>query len=74
MFSADELKEFLFFSPRYKPLLKRLPGESAPLSKFVLEFVRALERRGWLDKEFFDDLEAVRPGRCGEINMVRSQF
>jgi uncharacterized protein YjbI with pentapeptide repeats len=69
LFSANELRRWLQHAG-YADLLTELPGEKAPLAELVDGALGALERRGHIDADLFERLQAERPRKKGEIARV----
>lgn len=69
LFSADEMRQFL----RYRidsSIEGALPGTSSSVSTLADKAAKELERRGLINKLFFDNLISERPGRQCDIERV----
>ncbi|MCY1004376.1 protein kinase [Nannocystis pusilla] len=73
LFSAGELRMHLFRQHEGGELLTTLP-EGASQATLVMAVIEALKRRGLIDHDFFDGLEAGRPKRVNEVRQVRAQW
>jgi hypothetical protein len=74
-FTADELRRFLhIYLPEGKQLLAALPGDRASLDELTADVVRALSRRGHLDRQLFEALLHERPRRGREIHAIAAAF
>lgn len=71
LFGAEELRTHLALEREGAALLAALPGEKASAAEHYATATLALQRHGFLDREFFDNLEHTRPGRVREIREVR---
>ena len=73
LFTADELREFVRAS--FPELEANLPRTETTISGFAHEVVWQMERRGRIDRKFFDWLALARPllvqSRIGGAYMVR---
>jgi tRNA A-37 threonylcarbamoyl transferase component Bud32 len=74
LFSAEELRVHLAQERGGGELVKALPGVTASLVVLVSAVVEALGHRGFIDRDFFNNLEAARPRRITEIRKVRAQW
>ena len=73
LFSADELRRHLVLEREGTDIDRSLP-ENGTRADFVFAAVEVLQRRGFLDRDFFDNLRAARPNRESEIQKVRNQW
>jgi hypothetical protein len=62
IFSDEELRLHVASEPDAEVLTPILPGRMVPPMMFAAEVVTALERRGLLDRTFFDRLETPACG------------
>lgn len=74
LFSADELRVHLALERDGDTLTAVLPGVGVSPSVLCAAAVDALKRRGFLDRDFFDNLERAFPRRVHEIRKVRAQW
>jgi formylglycine-generating enzyme required for sulfatase activity/serine/threonine protein kinase len=74
LFSAEELRVYLARERGGEDLEGSLPEVGATRATVVSAAVDALRRRGLIDRDFFDNLEAARPLRVGDIRKVRGQW
>lgn len=71
LFSSQELRLHLALEREGDDLVSALP-EGVARSALIAEAIEALKRRGFVDRDFFDRLEDVRPRRRNEIREVRA--
>lgn len=74
LFSAEELRVHLALEREGGELVRALPEVGVSPALLVSTAVEALRRRGFIDRDFFDNLQAARPKRVGEIRKVRAQW
>ncbi|MBK8263879.1 MAG: hypothetical protein IPK80_21400 [Nannocystis sp.] len=72
LFSEPELRQMLT-SVGDRELLVALPSSSSPVV-LAHEAVAALRRRGKIDRELFERLVALRPGRAADIAGVHARW
>jgi hypothetical protein len=70
LFSISELRRYVAYLPDGDELANELPAGGSP-AEFSHDFVHALKRRGAVDAAFFDALQAERPRRSADIDLVR---
>lgn len=71
LFSAEELRRHLALER--EGIEKYLPDRGTP-AELVFAAVDVLKRRGFIDRTFFDNLQAAYPQREGDIRKVRSRW
>lgn len=74
LFSAEELRVHLAHEREGGGLANALPEVGVSPTQLVSAAVGALRRRGLIDRDFFDNLEAARPKRIAEIRKARGQW
>lgn len=74
LFDADELRRHLAREPGGAGLLAALPGPGVSLDALAYESAEALKRRNLVGRDFFERLEAARPGRREAIRLVRDAW
>jgi serine/threonine protein kinase/tetratricopeptide (TPR) repeat protein len=72
LFSAAELRVYLARGRDGGQLIQTLPEVGVSPQQLYAAAVELLKRRGLLDRDFFDDLQARFPKRTLEIHKVRS--
>lgn len=72
LFSAEELRVHLAREREGSGLVQALPEGGVSPAFLCSSAVAVLDRRGLVDREFFDNLEAARSGRTAEIRRVRA--
>jgi serine/threonine protein kinase len=74
LFSAEELRVHLALGREGGDLEGALPEVGVPRATLIFAAVEALKRRGLIDRDFFNNLEAARPKRIGDIRTVRTKW
>jgi hypothetical protein len=73
LFSISELRRYVADLPDGDELRNELPAGGSP-AEFSHAFVDALKRRGGVDAAFFGALQAERPRRSADIDLVRRSW
>lgn len=73
LFSTDELRVHLALKCGDE-LVKALPGMVASPTVLFSSTVDVLKHRGFVDRDFFDNLQSVFPKRVSEIRKVRARW
>ncbi|MBK7760382.1 MAG: hypothetical protein IPI35_29020 [Deltaproteobacteria bacterium] len=74
LFSAAELRIFLYHLPGGRELDNALPGAVTPLSELSHEASKLLIKRGHLGDGLFKALLGERPGRAADIEAVKRRL
>lgn len=74
LFSAEELRRHVRFSPELSHLTHDLPEASASASALASALVELCARQGLIDAAFFAALRDARPRRGGDIDRVAARF
>lgn len=73
LFSVEEFRRWLRHGT-YADILVELPGALATGATFVEETLASLERRGLIDRTFFDRMTKVRERKAAAIAMVAARW
>lgn len=73
LFSVEEFRRWLRHG-KYTDILVELPGASATGATFVEETLAALERRGLIDRTFFDRMTKERERKAAAIAVVAAHW
>ena len=74
MFSADDFRRFVRYSPNGTDLVELLNGATASPALIVEEGVVMLMKNDAINEGFFDRLIDERPRRKSEIDQLRMQW
>ncbi|MBK6580404.1 MAG: hypothetical protein IPG17_30430 [Sandaracinaceae bacterium] len=74
MFSASELRMFLYRLPEGRDLDNALPGAMTPLRELAHEASKLLIKRGHLSAGLFEALLRERPRRAADIEAARRRL
>src|SRR5689334_9477956 len=74
LFRPEELRLHLARERESSTVVNALPEMGVSADFLTGTAVDALKRHGFIDRDFFDRLEAVRPKRVAEIRKVRAQW
>lgn len=74
LFNDEELRSHLVNEPEADGLVSALPGRPIAMDALASEATNALERRGLIDRPFFERLEDARPRKRQEILRTRAMW